>query len=245
MKPLLLMTLFALLVHTGWAQHKINVLLKNGSVFTGKVVESESPDVVKIKSGSNLMVFAKADIDTFFYRRLRSTPVQFEVPWFFKVEGGILTGSSGNEENSPRFFQGTFNYGLTGKLFTGGGTGVEYYMEQTYIPAFANVEYKFRQTGFSPHFFLKTGYLFPGEVQQPSDLYDNNESRNLPLKYLKASGGFLLNPGFGFTSMLGQNIGFSLAAGYRHHVLRYSGKDKYEIEQHYNRISISLGLIFN
>jgi hypothetical protein len=81
-------------------------------------------------------------------------------------------------------------------------------------------------------------------VQQPSDLYDQNDSRNLPPKYLEGSRGFLFNPGFGFTSMFGPNLGFNIAAGYRHHALNYSGKDKYELQQRYNRISLSLGLIF-
>ena len=223
---------------------KVRVYLKNGSTFSGKIMEPGTPDVFKMKSRNNVLVFPQSDVDTVLFRKIQKTQTLVDVPWFFKVDGGVLPGNAENEESAPQFFHGSFNYGLTGNLFAGGGTGVEYYMEQTFIPVFANFEFKFRQTRFSPHLFLKAGYLFPGEVQQPSDLYDSNDSRNLPPKYLKASGGFLLNPGFGFTSMFGSNLGFSMAAGYRHHVLNYSGKEEYELEQRYNRISLSLGLIF-
>ena len=245
MKKILVIALLAVFVHSVFAQdEKIRVFLKNGSAFSGKILEPDSQDVFKMKWRKNVLVFPQPDIDTILYRNTPNKQTLVEVPWFFKVDGGLLPGNAENEENVPQFFHGSFNYGLTGNFFAGGGTGVEYYMEQTFIPAFANFEFKFRQTRFSPHLFLKAGYLFPGEVQQPSDLYDNSDSRNLPPKYLKASGGILLNPGFGFTSMFGPNLGFSIAAGYRHHALNYSGKDKYELEQRYNRISLSLGLIF-
>lgn len=245
MKKILVIALFTVFIHSVFAQNeKVRVFLKNGSAFSGKVLNPDTPDVFKMKWRKNVLVFPQSDIDTILDRNTAKNQTLIEVPWFFKVDGGVLPGNSENEESAPHFFHGSFNYGLTGNFFAGGGTGVEYYMEQTFIPAFANLEFRFRQTRFSPHLFLKAGYLFPGEVQQPSDLYVDNDSRNLPPKYLKASGGIMLNPGFGFTFMFGPNLGFSMAAGYRHHALNYFGKDKYELEQRYNRISLSLGLIF-
>jgi sRNA-binding regulator protein Hfq len=245
MRTILFITFLSVFVHSAFAQNeKVRVFLKNGSTFSGNIMEPDTLDVFKLKSGKNVLVFPQSDIDTVLFRKIQKTNTLVEVPWFFKVGGGVLPGNAENEESAPQFFHGSFNYGLTGNFFAGGGTGVEYYMEQTFIPVFANFEFKFRQTRFSPHLFLKTGYLFPGEVQQPSDLYDDNDSRNLPPKYLKGSGGIMLNPGFGFTSMFGPNLGFSIAAGYRHHTLNYSGKDKYELQQRYNRISLSFGLIF-
>ena len=245
MRTILFVTFLSVFIHSVYAQdEKVRVFLKNGSAFSGKILEPDNPDVVKMNSRNNVLVFPKSEIDTILYRNSTKNQIRIEVPWFFKVDGGILPGNAENEESAPQFFHGSFNYGLTGNLYAGGGTGVEYYMEQTFIPAFANFELKFRQTRFSPHLFLKAGYLFPGEVQQSSDLYDSSDSRNLPPKYLKGHGGVMFNPGFGFTSMFGQNFGFSIAAGYRHHALNYSGKDKYELQQRYNRISLSLGLIF-
>lgn len=245
MRTILFITFLSVFIHSAFAQdEKVKVFLKNGSTFSGKIMEPDIPDVFKLKSGKNVLVFPQSDIDTVLFRKTQKTQTLVEVPWFFKVSGGVLPGNAENEESAPQFFHGSFNYGLTGNFFAGGGSGVEYYLEQTFIPVFANFEFKFRQTRFSPHLFLKTGYLFPGEGQQPSDLYDQNDSRNLPPKYLKGRGGFMLNPGFGFTSMFGPNLGFSMAVGYRHHALNYSGKDKYELQQRYNRISLSLGLIF-
>lgn len=246
MRIIFLISLVFCMVHTGSAQeNKVQVHLKNGSVLKGSVVEPDAPGYLKIKSRDNVWSVPENEVDTVFYKDNSSKLILSEIPWFFQIDGGILTGNSENEDNSARFFHSSFNYGITGKLYAGGGTGAEYYMEQTYIPAFLNFQYKFRQTRFSPHLFLKAGYLFPGEAQQSSDLYEEYESRNLPPKYLKASGGIMINPGFGFIKMVGRgNFGFSLALGYRHHALNYSGKDKYEMEQRYNRISLSLSIIF-
>jgi hypothetical protein len=61
---------------------------------------------------------------------------------------------------------------------------------------------------------------------------------------LNASGGVAVNPGIGFTSLLGENFGLRFSLGYRYHVLNFSGKGQYELEQRYNRLSFSLGIIF-
>ena len=225
---------------------KVNVILKNGTVIKGKIVPADSQDKIKVESKKNTWVFPKNEVDKVVIReeKKRNEGREIALPWFFKADGGLLTGNSGNEEKTIRYFHGTANYGVTNKLYAGAGMGVEYYLEQTFIPAFANFMYKLSETNFSSFLFMKTGYIFPGDKQQPSDLYDSEESRNLAPKYLKASGGVMFHPGIGLSLMASRSLGFSLAAGYRHHELNYSGKDKYELEQRYNRLTFSLSIIF-
>jgi sRNA-binding regulator protein Hfq len=224
-------------------KNKVHVLLNNGAVLRG-TIETDATKNVTLKSKSNVWVIPKSDIDTIVGSK-RKLPVQeIYTPWFFKFGYGVLMGNSENENDAISFFHGTFNYNITKGLFAGGGLGVEYYMEQSYIPVFANFEYRFRDTKFAPFVFLKGGYMVRAEKQQNRAVYKEHESRNLHPKYLKSDGGAVLSPGIGFISMLGPNFGLSFSAGYRYHALKFSGKEEYELEQRYNRLSLTLGIIF-
>jgi hypothetical protein len=183
-------------------------------------------------------------VDTIITGKIRNELKPAEIDYFIHVEYGVLLGNSNNEDDAAGVFHSSFNYQLIQKFYAGAGAGVEYYMEQSYIPVFTKFEYRFRQTKFSPHLFLKTGYLIPGEKNHLSDIYEKYDSRNIPAKYLNAGGGIIVNPGFGFSSMLGGNFGLCFSMGYRYHALVFTGKDKYELEQRYNRLSLSLGIIF-
>ncbi|MEN8117818.1 MAG: hypothetical protein ABFS16_12605 [Bacteroidota bacterium] len=246
MRKIAHLCLLLLIVTSSYAQKKVNVLLKNGSVVKGEIVKNDSRDFITVKSKDNLWVFPRLQVDSVITSGFKPETVESEIdiPWFFDTGYGFLLGHSENEEDINSFFHASFNYRLPKHLYAGAGIGVEYYMEQSYIPVFANFEYRFRETRFSPRLFFKTGYLVPGEKQQYSELYEQQESRNLPPKYLRGSGGIMLNPGLGFTTMLGQNFGLSFSLGYRFHTLNFSGRDEYELEYNYNRMSISASIIF-
>jgi len=78
------------------------------------------------------------------------------------------------------------------------------------LPVFANLEYRFRNAGFSPSLFLKAGYCFPVEDSR-TVVYNEvvppywSSSSIWPNPYydekLKAKGGVLINPGFGMVNM--------------------------------------------
>lgn len=243
-KTILFLLIFFVVTSVVSQNQKVVVHLTNGSVVKGKVIELWSPDNVKIESNNIVWVFHESEVDTIIVKGTKKVFEIPEKPFNFKVEYGVQLGNSENEEDVISFFHTFLNYRLVKNYYLGAGVGIEYYMEQSYIPVFANFEYKFRQTRFSPLIFLKTGYLLPGEKQHTSELYEQYESRNLPPKYLNASGGGFINPGFGFTSMVGDNFGFYFTIGYRHHSLNFKGKEKYELEQRYNRLCLSLGITF-
>ena len=244
-KYLLLYFLLSLVTLSTIAQNpKVTLYLKNGTIIKGKLFETGSSETIKIKSDGNVWGFPFAEVEKIDYKATNNLKETASVPFYFKVNGGVLLGNSSNTDTEVGFFHSSVNKEFLEKMYAGAGAGVEYYMEQSYIPTFLNFEYKLRNTRSFPHFYLKTGYLIPGEKQHASSEYDQFESRNVPPKYLNASGGVLVNPGFGFSSMLGENFGFCFSIGYRYHVLKFSGKDEYKLEQRYNRLCLSLGIIF-
>lgn len=245
MKKIIHLCIFLLFVSSLAAQkQKVHVKLHNGAVFNGKLLESESDDEIRLLAKKNIWVIPKAKIDTLLKNKYRLYTEEITIPWFFKAEYGVLLGNSDAEEEAISFFHGIFNYQLHSHFYGGGGVGVEYYQQRTYIPAFVNLEYRFRATKFSPYVFLKAGYLLPAENKKHLSNYDNYESRNLHPKYLDASGGVMLSPGLGVSKMFGPNFGMSFSAAYRYNELNYSGKEEYELEQRYNRLSFTLGIIF-
>lgn len=245
MKKIILFALVLFGALSVFAQNpKVMLHLKSGTIIKGKLFETGSPETVKIKSKKNVWVFQYSDIKSIDYKSLDKTKETTNDPFYFKVSGGLLLGNSSNSESSVSYFHSSFNVQLIEKLYAGVGAGVEYYNEQSYLPTFLNFEYKFRQTRSFPFLYFKTGYIIPGESQHSSSEYDQFESRNIPPQFLKAHGGIMVNPGFGYTTMLGENFGLCFSVGYRYHSLRFSGKDKYELEQRYNRLCLSLGIIF-
>jgi hypothetical protein len=54
----------------------------------------------------------------------------------------------------------------------------------------------------------------------------------------------MVNPGVGFKHMFSTGFGMSMAFGYQFHRLSYSGKNDYQLDIDYNRLSIKLGFIF-
>lgn len=223
---------------------KVQVYLKNGTIIKGKLLETTSPKSIKVESNNMSWTFQDSEVDTIIIGKPKKYFSTIEMSYFIDAEYGVLVGNSNNEENSISFFHGSFNYRLANNFYVGAGAGVEYYMEQSYIPVFGKLEYRFRPTKFSPHVFIKSGYLIPGEDQQSKDIYEQYESRNIPTKYLNSSGGLMVNPGFGFTTFLGENFGLCFSVGYRFHELNFTGKDEYELEQRYTRLSFSVGIIF-
>ncbi len=245
MKRVINLCIFLLIVLSLSAQNqKVHVLLKNGSRISGTLIESESDNKIRVESKDYSWMIPQTDIDTVLTTRRIPNRSNVDTPWFFKAEYGVLKGSSENEEESISFFHGLFNYHLDRYIYGGGGLGVEYYQQRTYVPTFANFELRFRDTKFTPYFFVKAGYLIPADKQKSSSVYDEYESRNLHPKYLKANGGVLLSPGIGIARMFGPNFGMSFSAAYRYHETNYSGKEEYELEQRYNRLALSLGIIF-
>ncbi|HPR85953.1 MAG TPA: hypothetical protein PLG33_07865, partial [Prolixibacteraceae bacterium] len=118
---------------------------------------------------------------------------------------------------------------------------------------FAQIQYKFRNTKFTPFVNLQAGYEIPLEKKSrknfnnyytTSDYYYYNPGYQYNEK-LDNEGGFMINPSLGFMRTTSDNFGWFFAFGYHYHQLNYSGKNEYKLETNYSRLSLKIGFIFN
>lgn len=227
---------------------KETIYLKNGSVLKGRLVQVDDDKVV-INSARNTWVFKTSEIDTTMRKSLATTMYQEEKPWFIKATAGILAGSSDNNKSAPFSLMTSFNYRMIDGLYAGLGLGIEF-LEESYMPLFASLDYYLRDTNFTPFISFKGGYMLP---------LDDNSRAGVHYSYPDYSsfwpgpqyesydldGGIMLSPSFGFRGMIHQNLGWMFSLGYRYHQLNYSADKDQELERNYNRLTIRVGIIFN
>lgn len=233
------------------------VYLKNGTILKGKYQYTEDLSKLKIESAGNIWIFKADEIDRVSNKKeLIEMTLQEDFkrsPFFLRTELGVLAGNSDNSQAAPFSFTSSLNYNLNPKLSAGLGIGFEF-LKETYLPAFANFEYKLRDTYATPYLFLKIGYQVPLEESneiyggvQPVYYYDIWPGTWPQYNYepLDTKGGFMINPGLGYQRMFSSGFGMSFAFGYQFHRLSYTGVNDYRMDIDYNRLTIKLGFIFN
>lgn len=253
MNKLIVLLFIGLLAFPVFAQKskKDVVYLKSGGIIRGQIVTHDM-DQVKINSAGNQWVFKAADVDSV-SRYIKNQPeADVSLRYFFDATGGVLVGNSGNSQKAPFSYSNSFNYRLMDKLYAGVGLGVDF-LDETYMPAFAQIQYKFRNTKFTPFVNLQAGYEIPLEKKSrknfnnyyaTSDYYYYSPGYQYNEK-LDNEGGFVINPSLGFMRMTSDNFGWFFTFGYRYHKLNYSGKNEYKLETNYSRLSLKIGFIFN
>ena len=244
-----LMLCFFIVTATFAQKNKKEIIhLKNGSVLKGKLVQVDDDKVV-VHSSRNIFVFKNSEIDTITSNWISKPKIAQEKDWFVKTSIGILAGSSDNSKSAPASFMASFNYNLTGGLYAGLGSGVEFY-EESYMPAFVNLEYNIRDSHFTPFVGLKGGYLIPLDDKAYSGSYNYYWAASSiwpgpQVQEIEPDGGFMLSPSFGFRGMISENFGWMFSFGYRYHQLNFTGDNDYGIERNYNRLTVRIGIIFN
>ncbi len=255
MKKIGLFLLTAVLFFHTFAQNqKGYVYLKNGTILKGEFQYSNDLNKLRVESAGNIWVFEASEIDSISsgtsanVSEIRERFISHQP--FYRAGLGLLIGNSNNSQPAPLSFAGTMNYPLTANVSAGAGIGVEYFKE-TYLPAFINLEYRFRNNTVStPFLFLTGGYDIPLESPRGIyyDAYPMSSIWPGPNYYnedLKAKGGGMINPGVGYMYLFSPGFGMSVAFGYRFHRLRYKGENNYELQIDYNRLSLTFGIIFN
>ena len=165
------------------------------------------------------------------------------------TEGGMLIGNSENTKKSPFIFHTSLNYEFYKNLSAGVGVGVEF-LNETYLPITANVLYQFKKNkAIFPFFRFRTGYQVALESATGTNHYYYPYywySSYVPQTWekLKAKGGWLFDPSVGVILYTQAGLGFSLAAGYRHHILKYTGENDYVLYAEYNRFLLTFGITF-
>ena len=257
MKYILLMFVSLAVLSANSQTQKGYVYLKNGTVLKGKYFYTPDSSKLTIESAGNKWVFNDAEIDHVTNKKEQEIKELNEIttasPLQFHTELGVLAGSSENSQKAPFSFSAALNYRIFPKFSAGAGLGIEF-LKETYMPAFLNLEYKFRNSASSPYLFLKSGYEIP--LEDANDVY----ATPYPIYYYDArliapdyynntqaddtKGGFMINPGLGYNYMFSNGFGMSLAFGYQYHRLSYKSENDYQLDIDYNRLTIKLGFIF-
>ncbi len=247
MKKILILLISGIFMLPTFAQKGKNdiVYLKSGAVIKGQLITHDAEDV-KINSAGNLWVFKNTEVDSIVKYEKSNREPSLSKNYFFDTGMGVLIGNSGNSQKAPFSFTASVNFKVMEKLYLGAGLGAEFFGE-SYMPAFAQIQYKFREGKFTPFVNLQVGYQVPLEdsrQSQPYIYYDyypypqNNEKLN-------TEGGFMFNPSVGFQRYTSENFGWFFSFGYRHHQLNYSGTEGYKLESNFSRLSLKIGFIFN
>ncbi len=256
MKKLCLLVFVALIAFPVLAQsQKGYVYLKNGTILKGKFQYSDDLEKLKVESAGNLWVFRATEVDSIVgigSKRMQSPDAKNSIsPVFVRTEIGLLIGNSENSQSAPLSFTSSLNYNINSNFSAGLGVGLEF-LKESYLPAYVNLEYKFRNLFSTPYLFLKCGYQVPLEESRTVyyDYYQPWSSSIWPgpdysQDNMDAKGGILINPGVGYQRMFSSGFGMSFAFGYQFHRLKYQGDNDYRLDIDYNRLTIKLGIIFN
>jgi hypothetical protein len=252
MKKILILILAGLVLIPAFAQKskKDIVYLKSGGIIKGQLITNDL-DIVKINSSGNQWVFKATEVDSV---SRYSKVIRISGPnqnYFFDTSMGVLVGNSVNEQKAPFSFMASYNHRVIDKLYLGAGLGAEFF-DESYMPVFGQVQYKFRDTKFTPFFNLQVGYqvaLDDGNRENYINYYSPSSSSYYSYPQtsgkLNAEGGFLINPSFGFQKLTYENFGWFFSFGYRYHQLNYSGDNSYKLETNFSRLSLKIGFIFN
>jgi hypothetical protein len=237
---------------------KGKIFLKNGSIIKGKITDPGTSGNYKVVSAGNIWVFPQDQVEMVQYQFPVKEPIEPDKISKFvnHTQIGVLAGNNENRKPAPFVMHTSLNYKLNDKIIAGLGTGVEF-LNETHMPVFANREYRFNSSKFSPYLFMKAGYTFPLENTRMnyydvipyyysySSSYIWQGSWYTGDEKLKNQGGILLNPGFGVSTMFSQNLGMTFSVGYRYSRLHYKGEQNYAIDVDFNRLSLSVGIFFN
>lgn len=252
MKKILILFIAGLFLIPAFAQKskKDLVYLKSGGVIKGQLITYDA-EIVKINSAGNEWVFKMAEVDSVsrFAKAVREKGLGQN--YFFDTSAGVLVGNSGNNQSAPFSFMSSVNFRIDRNWSVGAGLGTEF-LEESYMPTFAQIQYKFRDTKFTPFFNLQAGWqvaLEDGNRSHYTNYYPTSTSSYWPYpqtsEKLNAEGGFMINPSIGFQRFTSENFGWFFSFGYRHHQLNYTGDNGYELETNFSRLSLKIGFIFN
>jgi hypothetical protein len=251
MKKILILFIAGLFLIPAFAQNgkKDIVYLKSGGIIKGHLITNDR-EIVKINSAGNEWVFKTTEVDSISKYSKVARESGLNKDYFFDTSMGVLVGNSGNSHSAPFSFMSSVNFRINGTFYAGLGLGTEF-LDESYMPAFAQFQYKFRDAKFTPFINLQLGYEVPLEDANRSQSvgYYDYSSSYYPYPQsngkLNANGGFMINPSIGFQRFTSENFGWFFAFGYRHHQLNYSGDNNYKLESNFSRLSLKIGIIFN
>lgn len=238
----LLISLFFLNNADAQRKNKDTVYLKSGTVITGKLIQNDSLDGIRISNDCGIWFYNLQDIDS--VRVNSSLQLQeLKKSGYYNLSSlGLLfgEGADGSQPFASLSMVNGWQYGQ--RVYTGLGLGYEFY-EWGILPVFADVKYFFKQDIVTPFISFKAGYSFPlSKSKSGSDYYTH---------YGQTYGGVLLNPEVGLLIPVGSSNAISVGIGYQYQELSYNEIPDYwysyekRVYTHYNRISLRLSFLIH
>jgi hypothetical protein len=213
------------------------VYLKNGSVVTGRIMENDSINGLKIANDCGIWLYTFQEVDSIgpqttgrFYRAKQKGYVNYS-------NVGLLFGYENFPIPSLNMIHG---YKFRPDLSGGIGMGYEYF-DWGVLPVFADVRYYFYGQGFSPYLLGQAGY---------SITLERNTSNDWGSSAKRSFGGPMLSAGAGIRAGISKYAAFTFSLTYRFQKLTHESSNQWDpgtsriIHTHYNRIAFSIGFLF-
>ena len=212
-RKLIIFLLFTLSV-AAHAQEKVTVVLKNGKVLEGKLVDALYQDFITIEySALERDNIHLSKVKGIYFGEIQTPENQSQIQQpFFKREKGFFHLSEfqmmmgqdqgGSSFSNQTIFQTINGYAVHPWLMVGGGVGLDKYGDFFLSPVFASIRGNLQQKKVSPFYYLNAGWAHFWEPEDDRVTYDY------------ARGGYHLQFGAGYQLSL-RNSAILLSLGYR------------------------------
>ncbi len=223
-------------------KNKNTVVLKNGTIIKGEIVEIIPNEGVKIKSGEHLFHLKNSEIQSINLDGKNNGSVETDKKEysgiFNKTSLGILAGSSSSEQKAPFVFTSSLGYHISPKFTAGIGTGLEFYKE-ILLPAYGEFQYFFNQNKIAPYVYGHGGWAFAIDDRKSNttETYDSK-------------GGIRYGGGVGVKLWSNNGFGFVMEAGYQFQEIEVGKSSNHvmynsTLYDEYNRFAVKIGFYFN
>jgi len=221
------------IISFGQKKTYVRVLLKNGSVLRGTILEPGPP--VKLEMFDRSILSLQPDeVDKMETEKYVNPGIRYKQKGFVHfTELGPLAMSnraSNGVTTSAFSFQTTNGYKFNQWLYTGLGVGADLYAVQTFVPVVLSIRGDFTQRGDKiPFYFIEGGHGF-------------NATSN-DVDSVRFGGGPTIAAGIGLKILFSSNTGFTISAGYR---FQRSSVQQLNTEkkEDFNRLTLRAGFSF-
>jgi hypothetical protein len=223
------------------------IMLKNGSIIRGNILEIIPNKSVKIEVvGNNILVFQMEELEKMTKGEKpesvkKDNKIQSKV--FYNVlSPGILIGENAYGLQIDPSFQIINGYRFNRFLSLGLGIGLESISEFTVLPVFLESRGFLFDKPSTPFYYIGAGYGFV------------NRGYGYGYSYEKSKGGAMANFGVGLRTPIAKSFSFTTSIGYRYQyaysISSYSWgwpepqTNTVETINHFNRIYVNFGFMF-
>jgi len=213
------------------------VYLKNGNVVAGRIVQNDSIAGLKIANDCGIWFFEPNEFDSIGHFAGGNRFTAKKNGYTNLSYAGFLFGYETTPSPSANMVH-AWKFGK--KVSVGAGLGYEYF-DWAVLPVFSDVRYYFYPERFSSFIFGQAGYSFT--LDRDEQFWWGTETKRAP-------GGPMLSLGAGIRAGVAPKSAFIFSFAWRFQKLSSESTDMWnpgttrEIVNHYNRIAITVGFLF-